>query len=133
MFTTRSSLRTSSVQWLIESRPPSLTWLRPAPQQRNQPPLDLAGPQPDHAETTTPNGRGVRVSTVRARWAARPRPDLPSVEEWSSTLALGIVQALLGQRSVAQLTGCKSDLATSKLDLAVALPPRSQRSAGTAP
>ena len=103
MSTTTSSSRTSSVQWLIESRPPSLTWLRPAPPQHNQPPLDLAGPHPEHAETTTPNGRGVRVTTVRARWAARPRPDLPSVEEWSSTLALGIVQALLGQRSVAQL------------------------------
>jgi Family of unknown function (DUF6459) len=103
MFTTRSSSRTSSVRWLIESRPPSLTWLRPAQPQRNQPPLDLAGPQPAHAETTTPNGRGVRVSTVRARWAARPRPDLPNVEEWSTTLAIGIIQALLGQRPVAQL------------------------------
>jgi hypothetical protein len=133
MFTTTSSSATSSVRWLIESRPPSLTWSRPAKPQRNQPPLDLASPQPDHAETTTPDGRGVRVSTVGARWAARPRADLPDVAEWSTTLALGIIQALLGQRPVAQMTGCKSDLATSKLDLAVALPPRSQRSAGTAP
>ena len=41
MLTTRSSSRMSSVQWLIESRPPSLTWARPSPQQSNQPALDL--------------------------------------------------------------------------------------------
>jgi hypothetical protein len=41
MSTTTTSLRASYVQWLIESRPPSLTWSRSTPPQPNQPPLDL--------------------------------------------------------------------------------------------
>ena len=41
MSTTTTSSRTSYVQWLIESRPPSLTWSRSSPPQPNQPPLDL--------------------------------------------------------------------------------------------
>lgn len=103
MSTTASSPRTSSVEWLIESRPPSLTWARPAPPQRNQPQLDLGGHEPDYVATTAPNARGVRVTTVKARWAARPRPGLPNAEEWSTMLALAIIQALLGQRPAAQL------------------------------
>ena len=83
MSTTTASSRTSSVQWLIESRLPSLTWWRPAPPQRNQPPLDLGDHEPDYAGTTAPNGRGVRVSTLKARWAARPRPGLPSAQDWA--------------------------------------------------
>jgi hypothetical protein len=103
MLTTTSSSRTSSVQWLIESRPPSLTWARPSPQQSNQPPLDLIDHEFDHADDTGANRRGVRVSTVKARWAARPRPGLPAAQEWSTTLALAVIQALVGQRPVSQL------------------------------
>ena len=43
------------------------------------------------------------MSTVKARWAARPRPGLPDAQEWSTTLALAVIQALVGRRSVAQL------------------------------
>jgi hypothetical protein len=103
MLTTTSSSRTSSVQWLIESRPPSLTWARPSPQQSNQPPLDLIDHEFDHAYETAANHRGLRVSTVKARWAARPRPGLPDAQEWSTTLALAVIQALVGRRPVAQL------------------------------
>ena len=98
--TTRSS-RTSYVQWLIESRPPSLTWSRPSPPPTNQPPLDLVDREPDAAEAAAPDGRGVRVSMVKARWAAKQRPGLPDAREWSTTLALALTQSLLGQRSVA--------------------------------
>jgi len=103
MLRTASSSRTSSVQWLIESRPPSLTWARPSRQQSNQPPLDLIDHEFDHADDTAANHRGVRVSTVKARWAARPRPGLPDAQEWSTTLALAVIQALVGQRPVSQL------------------------------
>jgi hypothetical protein len=103
MLTTTSSSRLSSVQWLIESRPPSLTWARPSPQQLNQPPLDLIDHEFDHADETAGNHRGVRVSTVKARWAARPRPGLPDAQEWSTTLALAVIQALVGRRPVTQL------------------------------
>jgi hypothetical protein len=103
MSTTTSSSRTFSVQWLIESRPPSLSWSRPSPPQSNQPPLDFTDHEPDHVENAAPNHRGVRATTVKARWAARPRPGLPNAEQWSATLALAIIQALVGQRPVAQL------------------------------
>jgi len=103
MLTTTSSSRTSSVQWLIESRPPSLTWARPSPQQSNQPPLDLIDQEFDHADDAAANHRGVRASSVKARWAARARPGLPNAQEWSTTLALAVIQALVGQRAVSQL------------------------------
>jgi hypothetical protein len=45
----------------------------------------------------------VRLSTVNAHWAARPRPGLPDAQEWSITLALALIQAPVGRRSVAQL------------------------------
>ena len=103
MSTTTTSSRTSRVQWLIESWPPGLTWSRPAPLQSNQPPLDLADHEPDHAEAAGPDDRGVRVSMVKARWAAKQRSGLPDAGEWSTTLALALTQSLLGQRPVAQL------------------------------
>ena len=112
MLTTTSSSGTSSVQWLIESRPPSLTWARPAPQQSNQPPLDLIDHEFDHADDTAANHRGVRVSTVKARWAARPRPGLPDAQEWSTTLALAVIQALVGRRPVAHANFHEDDIAT---------------------
>jgi hypothetical protein len=101
MPTTTASPRPSYVQWLIESRPPSLTWSRSSPPLPNQPPLSLT--EPDRAEAAAPDHRGVRASLVKARWAARQRPGLPDAREWSATLALAVVQTLLGQRPVAQL------------------------------
>jgi Family of unknown function (DUF6459) len=103
MSTTTTSSRTSYVQWLIESRPPSLTWSRSSPPATNQPPLDLVDHEPDVAEAAAPDDRGVRVSMVKARWAAKQRPGLPDAGQWSTTLALALTQSLLGQRSVAQL------------------------------
>ena len=70
--------------------------------QRNQPPLNLA--EPDHPEAAAPDERGVRASLVKARWAARQRPGLPDAREGSATLALAVIQTLLGQRPVAQAT-----------------------------
>lgn len=94
-----SRITTSScapcVQWLIESRPPGLTWSRPSPSQPNQPPLDLTDHEPDVAEVAALNDRGVRVSMVKARWAAKQRPGLPDAREWSTTLALALTQSLV--------------------------------------
>jgi hypothetical protein len=81
----------------------------------NQPPLDLIDHEFDHADDTATNHRGVRVSTVRARWAARPRPRLPDAQEWSTTLALAVIQALVGRRPVAHAIFCKRDLADRNL------------------
>ena len=94
---------TYTVQRLIESRPAGVSWSRPSPPQSNQPPLDFTDDEPDHVETAALIDRGVRVSMVKARWAARPRPGLPNAQDWSTMLALAIIQALLGQRPVAQL------------------------------
>ena len=102
MSTTTTSSRMSDVPWLIESRPPCLTWSRSSPPQTNQPPLDLADQEPAVAETAAPDNRGVRVSIVKARWAAKRRPRLPDAREWSTTLALALTQSLPGQRSAAQ-------------------------------
>jgi Family of unknown function (DUF6459) len=103
MSTTTTSSRTSYVQWLVESRPPSLMWSRSSPPEPNQPPLDLVDQEADDAEVVALDNRGVRVSMVKAGWAARQRPGLPDAREWSTTLALALIQALLGQRPVAQL------------------------------
>jgi hypothetical protein len=103
MSKTSTPSRPPRVQWLIDSRPPSLTWARPSPPQRNQPQLDLTYQEPGYAEPTAVNDRGVRMSTVKARWAARPRRGLPDAQEWSAKLALAIIQALTGQRPAAQL------------------------------
>jgi hypothetical protein len=100
-----------SVFWLIESRPSSLTWARPSPPQRNQPQLDLTDQEPVYAEAAAAKDRGIRMSTVKARWAARPRPGLPDAQEWSAKLALAITQTLTGQRPAAQATRRKCALA----------------------
>jgi hypothetical protein len=102
MSMTRAPSQIARVQWLVESRPPSLTWSRPSLPPSNQPPLDLGDHEIDRAEITRLNDRGVRVSTVTARWAARPRRGLPDAQQWSGALALAVIQTLLGQRSVAQ-------------------------------
>jgi hypothetical protein len=103
MSTATAPSKRPSVSWLIESRPPSLTWARPSPPQCNQPQLDLTDQEPVYAEATAAKDRGVRMSAVKARWAARPRPGLPDAQEWSAKLALAIIQALTGQRPAAQL------------------------------
>ena len=88
----------------MESRPPSLTWSRSSPPQPNQPPLDLTDPDVNDAAAAVLDHRGVRVSLVKAGWAATQRPGLPDAREWSTTLALALIQALLGQRPVSQLS-----------------------------
>jgi Family of unknown function (DUF6459) len=103
MSTTLAVTGTCTVQWLIESRPPGVSWSRPSPAQPNQPPLDFTDHESDHVEAAPPNDRGVRVSMVKARWAARQRPGLPDAQEWSTALALAVIQTLLGQRPVSQL------------------------------
>ena len=103
MLTTTSPSRTSYIQWLIESRPPSHTWSRSSPPQPNQPPLDLTDQDVNDAAVAVLDHRGVRVSLVKAGWAATQRPGLPDAREWSTALALALIQALLGQRPVAQL------------------------------
>ena len=111
MSTTTTS-RTSCVQWLIESRPPSLTWSRSSPPQPNQPPLDLTDQDVNEAAVAVLDHRGVRVSLVKAGWAATQRPGLPDAREWSTALALALIQALLGQRPVAHANFHEDDLAT---------------------
>jgi hypothetical protein len=100
MTATKTSSGMSCVQWLIESWPPSITWSRSSPPQPDQPPLNLT--EPDYAEAAAPNDRGVRAGVVKARWAARQRPELPDAREWSATLAPALIQTLLGQRPVSQ-------------------------------
>jgi hypothetical protein len=109
MSPTTAPSKMPSVQRLVESRPHGLTWSRPARQQPNQPALDLFDHELDYAEIAAPSHEGVRATTVKARWTARPRPGLPNAEEWSATLALAIIQALLGQRPVAQLNRWVAD------------------------
>ena len=111
MSTAPTSSRAPYVQWLIESRPPSLTWSRSSPPEPNQPPLDLADQEANDASAVTLDDRGVRVSLVKAGWAAKQRPGLPDAREWSTTLALALIQALLGQRPVAQPNRSKRALA----------------------
>jgi hypothetical protein len=81
MSTTTRSSRTPYIQWLIESRPPSLTWSRSSLPQTNQSPLNLIDDKLDVAEAPAPDNRGgVRVSMVKARWAANNGPDYPMPE-----------------------------------------------------
>jgi Family of unknown function (DUF6459) len=103
MSTTVALTDTYTVQWLIESRPPSVSWSRPTPLQSNQPTLDFTDHEPDFVEAVEPNDRGVRVSMVNARWAAPQRAGLPDARKWSTAFALAVIQTLLGQRAVSQL------------------------------
>jgi hypothetical protein len=93
-----------------------VSWSRPSPAQSNQPPLDFTDHESDHVEAALANDRGVRVSLVKARWAARQRPGLPDAQEWSTALALAVIQTLLGQRPVSHPNRSKRALAgTSNL------------------
>jgi uncharacterized protein DUF6459 len=97
------------VRPVAESRPPAVSWeplpLRTVPP--DQPTLDLSEPEvPDLAR---PRESGVRVTVTRARWTARPRPDLPDAGEWGASLVVAVVQALLAQRPIAQLNRWLAD------------------------
>jgi hypothetical protein len=93
----------------------SLTWSRSSPPQPNQPPLDLTDHEPDVPEAAGPNHRGIRVSIVKARWAAKQRPGYPMPRGWSTTLALALIQALLGHRAVSQAILSKCALAKDQV------------------
>jgi hypothetical protein len=104
--TTTPALR---VRPLVESRPPAVSW-RPAPTLSvppNQPTLDLS--EPAAVDLAPPREPGVRATVVRARWTVRPRPDLPDAGEWSGSLVVAVVQALLAQRPIAQLNRWLAD------------------------
>jgi hypothetical protein len=63
MSTTSTPARPPRIQWLIDSRPPSLTWARPSPPARNQPQLDLID-----QETDCPEPVGQRPVAQATRW-----------------------------------------------------------------
>ena len=97
------------VRPLVESRPPAVSWV-PAPLRSvppDQPTLDLA--EPDVVDLAQPRQPGARVTVTRARWTVRPRPDLPDAAEWSASLIVAVVQALLAQRPIAQLNRWLAD------------------------
>jgi Family of unknown function (DUF6459) len=98
-----------SVRPLVESRPRAVSWepvpIRTVPP--DQPALDLA--EPEMIDLTRPRPPGVRSTVVRARWTARPRPDLPDAAVWSASLVVALVQALLAQRPIAQLNRWLAD------------------------
>ena len=103
MSTTTTSSRTSGVRWLMESRPPSLTWSRSSPPQPNQPPLDLTDQDVSDAAAAVLDHRGVRVSLVKAGWAATQRPGLPDAREWSTDACAGADSGAAGPAA-----GCSS-------------------------
>jgi hypothetical protein len=97
------------VRPLVESRPPAVSW-KPPPIRTvppDQPALDLS--EPVALAMARPREPGVRFTVTRARWTARPRPDLPDAGEWSVSLVLAVVEALLAQRPIAQLNRWLAD------------------------
>jgi hypothetical protein len=72
MTATTAPSRRPSVQRLIESRPPSLSWSRPSPMQSNQPSLDLIDHDPECARPAPANDQGVRVAMIQALLGQRP-------------------------------------------------------------
>ena len=66
---------------------------------------------------------------MKARWTASPRADLPDAVEWSATLAVAIMQALLMQRPATQLNRwLEEDVLT-----AIGIHQRRRRAAGPRP
>jgi hypothetical protein len=94
---------------LVESRPPAVSWGAPptASVPPDQPALDLS--EPAAVSLDRPRDVGGRATVVRARWTAQPRTGLPDAGEWGAALVVALVQALLGQRPVAQLSRWLSD------------------------
>jgi hypothetical protein len=121
-----AAVPTLLVRPLVESRPPAVSWdpfpLPAVPP--DQPTLDLA--DPEVADLARPREPGARVTVTRARWTARPRPDLPDAGEWGASLVVAVVQALLAQRPIAQLNRWLAD------DVLVAVS-RQQRQRRSAP
>jgi hypothetical protein len=97
------------VRPLVESRPPAVSWDAPpvASVPPDQPALDLS--EPAALSLARPDEVGGRVTVVRARWTVPPRAGLPDAGEWGGALVVAAVQALLGQRPVAQLNRWVSD------------------------
>ena len=97
------------VRPVVESRPPAVSWGPPptASVPPDQPALDLS--EPATVSLARPRDVGVRATVVRARWTASPRAGLPDASEWGASLVVAVVQALLGQRPVAQLNRWLSD------------------------
>jgi hypothetical protein len=104
-----STVERLRVRPLVESRPPAVSWdAPPAPSvPPDQPTLDLS--EPAAVGLAAPGEVGGRVKVVRARWTASPRAGLPDAGEWGGALVVAAVQALLGQRPVAQLNRWLSD------------------------
>ena len=104
-----AAVPTLRVRPLVESRPPAVSWepppIRTVPP--DQPALDLS--EPLAVIPTPPRESGVRLTVTRAPWTARPRPDLPDAGEWSVSLVLAVVEALLAQRPIAQLNRWLAD------------------------
>jgi hypothetical protein len=93
MSTTTASPRTSSGRSRA-GRPAS-----PGCGRRPRSPTSTTQPdRTDHAEAAALDDRGIRVTVVKARWAARQRPGLPDAREWSATLAVAVIQTLLESR-----------------------------------
>jgi Family of unknown function (DUF6459) len=107
--TVTTAVPTVAVRPLVESRPPAVSWepppIRTVPP--DQPALDLS--EPELVALARPREPGVRVTVARARWTTRPRPGLPDAGEWSVSLVLAVVQALLAQRPIAQLNRWLAD------------------------
>lgn len=107
--------------WLLrvpESRPPATVWAPPpvGVEPPVQPALDLRPPGADQ-DPPQPRQPALRVHTVRARWTARPRRDLPDAEAWSSSLAVAMVEALHVRRPIAQLNRWLSDEVLADISL----------------
>ncbi|HZA72397.1 MAG TPA: Rv3235 family protein [Propionibacteriaceae bacterium] len=104
--TTTLALR---VRPLVESRPPAVSW-RPAPLLSvppDQPALDLT--EAAAVDLAPPREPGVRAAVLRARWTVRPRPGLPDAGQWSGSLVVAVIQALLAQRPIGQLNRWLAD------------------------
>lgn len=101
--------RVLRVRPLAESRPPAVSWGPPAfpAVPPDQPALDLS--EVETVDLRRPSESGGRVTVVRARWTARPRPGLPDAGEWSASLVVAVVQAQLAQRPIAQLNRWLAD------------------------
>ena len=103
MSPTTTSSRTSCVQWLIESRPPSLTWSRPHPRHATSRQLDLTDHEPDYAEADRARTPGRPDERGEGALGGKTATRAPMPSEWSATLALALTQSLIGLRPVAQL------------------------------
>jgi hypothetical protein len=104
-----ASSRTTGVRVLPESRPAQMSWPRPAvPDSVGQPQLDL-GSDNDQDELPPMRTAAVQLIRVRERWTATPRAGLPDAAAWAATLAPAVLQAMLAQRPISQLTRWLAD------------------------